>query len=286
MQRIAAPVEKEALLRVDGKRAAAEARAHAVQTDVAIDERDLGGVEIRVLAAVPAVRFGDDRLPLRLLRGQIGMGDFPVLAVAQHIVQRLAGLGVRQVDVRGHACVIALHHRRHGDARPAVIRQVEVGFGHGDEIHVAVEAAVEREVRHLRIDRLLGAVVHAEGEEHVAARAGGVGDVRAPGRIAAVVMGDVRAVHIQISGGIGAVDFQKEPLVLRNLLAGEGLHIPAQAAGIVIAAVLSVDGVPCVGEVDVTGRAGHRLGDVLAAHDERPFAVEVYGFAHGESPFR
>ena len=112
--------------------------------------------------------------------------------------------------------------------------------------YIAVNAAVEGEIGFLRVDGVIVAVVHRDGQ-YIVAGAQGVGNVHAEGGVAAVVAAHVLPVQADLRRGIHAVKFNPHFLRVRvefRLLKRQ--RVSACAALVVVAAVLPVDGVPCV----------------------------------------
>ena len=227
----------------------------------------------------------DDGFKFRPVGGHLGLGDDAAVRVLKDAAQRLAFLRICHIDLRADMRVPSLHHRRDRDARAAEVHQIEVGGRHADQVHVAVEAAVEREVRHLRIDRVIGRVVHHHDDQRIAGAADAVGHVHAPGGVAAVVMREVPAADVHVRGGVRAADFQKQLFSLGQLLEGKLFHICAGSAEVVSAAVLSVDGVIGMRQIHIVCRCGQLGRNALRRHDERPLAVEVHGLSHGIQSF-
>ena len=284
-QRIGLAVEDEALIGIDGERPAAEARGDAVQHAALLQQLDGRGVQVRIPAAVPQMDIRDDGFKFRPVGGHLGLGDDAAVRVLKDAAQRLAFLRICHIDLRADMRVPSLHHRRDRDARAAEVHQIEVGGRYADQVHVAVEAAVEREVRHLRINRVIGRVVHHHDDQRIAGAADAVGHVHAPGRVAAVVMREVPAADVHVRGGVRAADFQKQLLALGQLLEGELFDIRTGSAEVVSAAVLAVDGVIGMRQIHIVCRRGQLGWNALRRHDERPLAVEVYGLSHGIQSF-
>ena len=223
---IAAAVEEEALFRIAGKHAATEAGRHLV----AGGELRGCGVEIGIVHAVPEMDVFDDELGAALHRLRLPVhGDLHRIGV----VPGLHG------DSRGFR--FEIHDRRDLDARGTFLEQFKMLLGHGDQLHFAVQAAVEGEVRLLGVDALAVAVVDGDSERS------GMGQRHAEGGIAALVAGELLAVEINLRRVIGAVDFQIV-FFAAQLLGGNLAHIPALASMVVVAAVLAVDGVPGMGQ--------------------------------------
>ena len=61
--------------------------------------------------------------------------------------------------------VFALNRRSDLYSRCAVIIKVKMRIAHGNNIDISVKSAVESEVRHLRINGFVGAVVNGYGNE-------------------------------------------------------------------------------------------------------------------------
>ena len=284
-QRIHLAVEQEAARRVDAERAAAKARAHAVEHLAALVEQlRRRRVQVGILQPAPQPRAADHRLAFGLPGGDAGAEHGGAIRLAQRVAQALPLARVREIDPGGHMGVAPLHAWGDGDARAAIPGQIEVRGGHADQVHIAVQPAVEREVRHLRIDALVFPVVHRHDDQGLALPRQRVGHVHAPGGVAAVVRGELLAVHIHAGGGIRPAQLQKQPLGARDLLARQGLHVIAHAARVITSAVLAVGGVPGVRQVDDIRRVGHARGQ-LAAHHKRPPAVQIHDFSHRACSF-
>ena len=159
----------------------------------------------------------------------------------------------------------------HGNAGAAVVIQVKVVFVDGQQEHIPVDAAVEGEIRLLGIDPVIFGVVHLH--DHVVLFLQMIGDVGTEGGVAAVMGHDDGAVEDDLCRGVDAVELQINQLILPVSGHGEGLFVNAGAAPVVIAAVLTVQVVPGVGDVQ-TG-----FGAVMVA--EEPVCVEDRCFAHG-----
>ena len=263
-QRVFLPVEQEAAVRVDCKRAAAEAGADAVEHGLPVEQLHPGGVQVRVLAPVPAARPLDRQRAGGLLRARLRRGNGLPRRVEQGVAQRLAGPCVREPHAHLHLRVVSRERGRDGDAGAAAVIQVEVRSRHADEPGLAVQPAIEREVGHLRVDALVRAVVHVHRQHVVVPE--GVGQIHAPRGVAAVVVHERRPVERHVRRGIRPLQFEVHPLAGRQLAARDAALIAAGAAVIVVAAVLPVQGVPCVRQRDGLRRLP-RLG-------ERPAVVQ------------
>ena len=149
-----------------------------------------------------------------------------------------------------------------------------MGAARHEELDVAVDATVEGEVGLLRVDAVVLGVVHAHNELVGLARGPErVGDVDAEGGVAAVVVREGGAVELHVCRGVDAIELKVDNLICLVRRRGERASIGAGAAPVVIAAVLAVDGVPRVRNVDLGGGA--------IWPREAPALVQVLIGAHG-----
>ena len=95
---------------------------------------------------MPQVYVLDDDGVRGLLHRHFVLGDEAAAGQVHAVAQGLAFPGILDPHAGFHVGVLAVHHRGHGDARAAEVLKVKVAFRHADEVHVAVEAAVEGEV--------------------------------------------------------------------------------------------------------------------------------------------
>ena len=231
-QRIAAPVEEKALFGIAGKHAAAEAGADLVSGGQLCRR----SVEIGIFHAVPEMYIFDhelrralDRLRLAVHRDIDGSGIVP---------------GLHGDD---RAIVLQIDDRRDLDAGRAVFLEFKVLFGHGDQVHTAIQPAVEGEVRLLRIDAVVVLVADGDFQEILFRQLSA--ELHAKGRITSFVTAELFPVQKDLAGVRRAVELQKHPLA--DGFCGVQLPtIPAGAAIIVVAAVLTVQSVPGVGKRD------------------------------------
>ncbi len=202
-------------------------------------------IQIRGIEAVPKANVfqREHRLRPAVLHGGgfcfAGNGKF-------HRVRR--ALYPRLCGDNGRFCR-KVHHRRHFDARRAAISQREMRRRHDKQLYRAVQAAVKRKIRLLRIDGIVIGIVHRDGE--CVLRAQVRRKINAERRKTALVPRQLFAVQKHL-GRIGrAVYLEPNPVAVCQC----GQFVPAQcariAAGtavIIVAAVLAVDGIPCVGQ--------------------------------------
>ena len=257
MQRIVASVEEEALLRVNVKAAHAEALAYLVLHIAVQHEANHAGVEIRVAHAVPEVGVFQRDRGVIALAGQYlaacGVENAELdLAVA--LGQGLdLDVSVRAVDGRGDLHTAA-----------AQMAERDVVLVDDDQRDVAVDAAVKGEVRLLGVDTVVLAVVDVDSQlvRLVQQRR----DVGAEGGVAAVVGHDLVAVQHDFRAGVDALELQPDLLGLGvEGRRGEPCFVGAGAAPIIIAAVLTIDVVPGVRQIDGDGLAV-RAGELPVFH--------------------
>ena len=231
-QRIAAPVEEKALFGIAGKDAAAKTARHFVAGGQFCRSR----VEPGIVHAVPKAYVFDDELRAALRGFRFAVhGDVH----ARGVVPGLYG------DRR--RLLFKIDRRRDFDAGGAVLQKLEVLGRHGDQVDRAVQAAVEGEVCFLGIDIVVAAVVHGDRKRVLFPQL--FGQLHAEGRVAALMPAEFFTVEIDLAGMSGAVQLQEQP-VSGGLVFGQLADIPANAAMIVVAAVLAVHGVPCVWQGD------------------------------------
>ena len=240
VQRVGATVQEKALLGVHREAAHAEALGDLVLHRAAAHQTHGAGVEIRVAHAVPQVG---------VLHRQGGVGA----GAGQHGAAGGIGDGdlhlALALDAGLHADVGAAALDGGGDAHAAAaeVIQRDVIFADDQQADIAVDAAVEGEVRLLGVDAVVFAVVRNDSQGVLLCQQGG--DVGAEGRVAAVVADDLGAV--QGNGGAGVDTLKLQPDLLGVGVKGglgEGGLVGAAAALIVVAAVLPVDMVPCMGQ--------------------------------------
>ena len=255
MQRIRTAIEEKALLGVNREAAHAKALADLVLHLAVQHKANHAGVEIRVTDTVPQVRVldrdggvaalaGDDLAAVSLVNRELNVTLGPALDI---------DVGVGAVDGGGD-----LH------ARAAEVIQRKVVLVDDQQRHIAVDAAVEGEVSLLGVNAVVFAVVDLDGQLIVLAQYGG--DIRTEGGVTAVVAGDLHAVQRNSCAGIDTLELQPD-LLGSNIKGGcrELRFIGAGTAPIIIAAVLTIDVVPGVRQIDGDGLAV-RAGELPVLH--------------------
>ena len=153
-----------------------------------------------------------------------------------------------------------------------------MGCADADEIHISVQAAVEGEIRHLRVNGVVRAVVHSDDEQRFAGEF--IGDIDAPCGVAAVVVRHVPAVCVDIGRGVGAADLEIIAVGRRQIELIDRFCVIAGAAVEVISAVLSINRVPGVGQIDPVPPFGHGCGNRIGHFCECPLGVQIIDRSH------
>ena len=251
----------------------------------AVDGGRLGRVERRVGDRL-APRLDLDRLPRPHRGGPLPRRHDATGRVAERVRHRRLdrrGAVVDHLGARADARVALGQPRRvQADARRAV-RRAQVDRVGLDEPHVAVEAAVEREVGIERRDVGVVPVVDAH-RHHVVAGADGVGHVERERGVAAHVAADGLPVHPDLGDLIGALDV--EELATRgcarpaNGIAdlgpeAEGATVPADPSAVAGDVVEGILGVPGVREVDPPPRPVVECGRLGAGRVVVPEAPAI-----------
>ena len=148
--------------------------------------------------------------------------------------------------------------------------------------YIAVNAAVEGEVCLLGVHGVVVAVVHADRQQIFLFEM--FGQVNPKGRIAALVLGQLFPVQVDYSGHSGTVQLQNCFAACRDGGLCQSQRIPAGAAVVIVAAVLTVHRVPCVGQGN--GLAHNGGGDAGVLFGKMPVAmIQQDGLAHGKNSF-
>ncbi len=152
-----APIEEEALVRIEPEGPNAKRLDHAVDRTSAVAKLGDDLVEVGIGAAVPEVRRRHAQLLVefagrprceprrrsrrgdRLARRIDDAGDQAQITRAGRLIAQ------PRVD-RDLGGAVAYHHRTRIDARPAVIEQVDLGAVRLDKADAAIDAAIDEEV--------------------------------------------------------------------------------------------------------------------------------------------
>ena len=273
-QRIAAAIQDKALLGVKLKFPAAEPGG----SFLAVVQLGGNGVKEGVLHAIPQMGIvqgenslcgavfhrGSDVLPFQCK-------GYALCAHHGSFQSNFNGLGGKVGDDRGHL-----------QCRGTISGQGEVLCRDDVQGHIPVNAAVEGEVRLLGVHGVVVAVVHADGQQVLVFQV--VGQVHPEGGVAALVLGQFFPVQVDDGGHSCAVQLQNSLAACRDGGLCQGQCIPAGAAVVIVAAVLTVHRVPCVGQGN--GLAHNGGGDAGVLLGKMPVAlIQQDGLAHGKNSF-
>ena len=240
VQRIGAAIEEEAFLRVHAEAAHAEPLADFVLHFPIQHQTHRAGVEIRVAHAVPQVGMLE-----RHGRVDAPAGQYLCTGSVQN--RELDFTLALDPGFDGNVSLAAADGRGNLHTAAAEIIQCNVVLVDHQQRHITVDAAVEGEVGFLGVDAVILAVVHSDNQVVVLCQQRG--DVSAEGGVAAVMVNDRLAVQRDIRTGVHALKLQ--PDLLGGRVKGgcrELRFVGADAAPVIVAAVLTVDVVPCVGQ--------------------------------------
>ena len=123
----------------------------------------------------------------------------------------------------------------------------------GDQLYLSVEAAVEGEVRLLGVNTVVVFIADRDGKYIFVPKLSCQFD--AEGAVASLMQAEHLAVQVDSAGVRRAAKLKKECLALR-LLFVQLANVPAGSAVVIVAAVLSVDRIPGVGEGNNLSRPG------------------------------
>ena len=271
VERVGTAIEEEAVLGVHREGAQAYAGGHLIHHPAVPAQADDAGVEVGILHAVPEV----GRLEVELGVCTLGGGDN-----VSGRIQQLNGEDALALDqgLDPDVGLAVLEGRGDLHAGVAEVAQRDVVFRDHHQADVAVDAAVEGKVGLLGVDAVVDAVVHLDGKTVILFQQ--LRDVDTEGGVAAVVGADGPAVQQDLGAGVDALEL--EPDLLRSRVerrGGEGGAVGAGAAPVVVAAVLTVLRVPCVGQHDGC-RGAVRPGELPVLHKlgnaSHSFSSRVY----------
>ena len=260
-QRIFPAIQDKALLGVNLKLAAAEPGGGLL----AIVQLGRYSVEEGVVHAIPQVGVvqrennlcgalfhrGGEGLPLQC-KGHV--------LCAHHggFHGDLGGLGSKVGDDGGHL-----------QCRCAISGQGKVLCRDDVQGHIPVNAAVEGKIGFLGIHGVVVAVVHGNCQQIFLFEV--VGQVYPEGGVAALVLGQLFTVQVNGGGHGCAVQLQNSLAACRDGGLCQGQRIPAGAAVVIVAAVLTVHCVPGVGQSN--GLTHNSGGDAGVLLDKMPVAL-------------
>lgn len=207
-KRIGTAVEEKALLAVKGEGPEAETAGNLVQDGaVLIDDPRDGGIEIGVFPSIPKVNAVDHPLfvvPKRenAVSLSIPNVDFDLLRACREGADSDLSLALLEkgIDL---------------DRLASEVVEVEMVLRNLNQIDIAVDAAIEGEVRLLRVDPVVFPVVDKDFEEVFLLK--GRSEIEPEGRIAAIMASDLLFVEKDTTGGIDAFEFNIKMVSLFHL---------------------------------------------------------------------
>ena len=273
-QRIAATIQDEALLGVDLKLAAAEPGGSLLT----IVQLGGNGVEEGVVHAIPQMGIvqGENSLCSALFHRGSDVLAFQCkgYALCAHhggFQSNFNGLGGKVGDDRGYL-----------QCQGTISGQGEVLCRDDMQGHIPVNAAVEGKIGFLGIHGVVVAVVHGNCQQIFLFEV--VGQVYPEGGVAALVLSQLFTVQVNGSGHGCAVQLQNSLAACRDGGLCQGQRIPAGAAVVIVAAVLTVHCVPGVGQGN--GLTHNSGGDARVLLGKMPVAlIQQDGLAHGKNSF-
>ena len=138
-------------------------------------------------------------------------------------------------------------------------------FVHHQQAHIPVDAAVEGEVRFLGVNAVVDAVVHLYRELVFCLQQ--FRDLCPEGGVAAVMGAELLTVQQYGGAGVDALKLQPYLLLCRVVhRCCKAGAVGAAAPPVIVAAVLTVPGVPCMGQLYGSGDAV-RAGELPVLHE-------------------
>ena len=139
---------------------------------------------------------------------------------------------------------LKIRHRRDLYSECSVFYKFKVFCRYRDEVHIAVQSAVESEICFLGINGIVVAVVNGYCKCVLLCKFSC--KFCPESGVSAAVFRDLFSVEIDLGAHRRAVYLEKQSLS-RTFFRGQFSHIPASSTVIVVPAVLSVCGIPCMG---------------------------------------
>ena len=240
-QRHILAVEPEAGVCIHMEGAVAVSNSNCIRNRTVFDDGSGGSIAVGISHTVP-------QMGLLHIDDDVGMGLGGHGTGANHIafgILQLHGQG-GAFRIHGEQVQAGLAGAVGGDEHRvgAVLQQVKVGRRHFHKIHIPVQSAVEGKVSGLGID--IGNCVGNHHGQHIILRLHGRSQVIAEGGESALMGAQFSAVAVDRCHMVGALELD----VLLGSLGGVGQvdFIGADAAPVVVAAVLAVEGIPGVGQ--------------------------------------
>ena len=192
----------KALFRIKAYGTAAKTDGNLIHHSAATDQFCCSSVKIGIVDAVPQMYIFDGE-------ADTGMTIHCVLAPALLIYGNHYSIAALMPGFHHYigASAIGVHDRGHPDPRSAIFFQFKVCAGRGYQIHVAVQAAVEGEIRLLGIDKIILPVVYTDADQ--AAILKRIRNIHAEGRVTAFMAAKLLTIYINLCNAGRAPHFKK-----------------------------------------------------------------------------
>ena len=264
-------IENEALIGINLIAAATETGRNRINYSAIFQQLCLCSIQVGILAAVPLMDIPNKELHLVAHGGEIGnnIAFFVLNGVADFLAICIGG---KHLNL--HICISAIDGGCNLDAGSAVVLQVKVRSRYCDQIHIPVQATIEGEVCHLGINTVIGGIVNRHNQQALPCQM--VGHIYTPGRITAIVVSQVLAIHIHICRRVCAPDLQEETLAGRQFALIQLLCVVAGTAMVVITAILAVNRVPGMGQIHYFPTAVKLSRHGRSSLRERPLGIQIH----------
>jgi hypothetical protein len=270
-KRILLTVEDEAVFGINLEASYTESCRNVINNLAAAYDSRLCGIEVRIASAVPEVNVLYMKVN-EVVRG-LSLSYNVTLLIGNGIEDLIALLLVGNEYLYLY---VAVNRGSNLDAGATVVVEVKVGIVYCDKVNVTVKTAVEGEVCHLRIYGFVRRVVH--NDSNLALLTDRIGKIYSPGGVTAIVMSLVLTVYVYVSGRVCAAYFKIILISLGELSLHKLLGVKTSAAEVVVAAVLTVSSVPCVGEIYAYNTVVVRSGSAVLR--KLPAFIKGKNFSH------
>jgi hypothetical protein len=277
-KRILSAVKNEAAVRIDSEGTATESGSNLIYNLTVSNERNVSGVEVRILSTVPEVNVLNLELLNLLSCGNFNCSKNLALLGADAVNECCAFLNVLGEYLNLNESVVAANDRSYLDAGSSVVIEIEVLLANYDKLNVSVKTAVEGEVCHLGVNCVVRSVVNRDSKNVFILDV--AGEVNSPSRVTTVVMSEVSTVKVNVCGRVSAVYLKVELCACRELGLEETLGIVAGSSVVIVTAVLTVGSIPAVGKVyllAIGGKLRKICGNVLC---EDPIWIHAANGSH------
>ena len=240
VERIFLSVENKTGLSINTEGTAAETRGYLIDFLAPANDRYLCRVEIGINSTVPKVYV------LNRQNGACGctltLCDCISVCIKNAKRYLVALFHIVYVGVNFYIRRSFSDLGCNNESLAAEIFKIKMRFLYTNDVYVTVNTAVEGEIRHLRINFLVGSVIYQDTKRIL--RAEITRDIHTPSGISTVVMRKTLAVHIHVGRGIRTVYLKIVFFCFREQVGAEHLSVKASATEIVVSAVLTVGRIP------------------------------------------